>query len=260
LISREEDMKPVVVTLLSLLFVLPAAAQPIAESLIVPRFSVDTTSPSGTTTLIAVRNLTDLPLSVDLNYYTVTGTLQRSDTVSLAARAVKTVNLRDVPGLGVDPSGTATGYVEAFGPASVDGTPNFAGDFFQVDVGDDFATGERMRAVGDMCQIESLRFLEFPLPGSGTDFVIWLENPLGLGPSDPVSFRISFYTEAGNLLSSYTVRTNFHSLRFSASSFVSEPFGSARFDFRESGHGFVVADSSVEGRFSVGVASECELP
>lgn len=227
---------------------------------IVPLYEVDTSSASGTTTLFAVRNLTGSSRGVDITYYTVDGVEQRMDTLTLDARETRTVNVRDVAGLDVDPDGFKRGYIEVFGVAHNDGTPTFAGDFFQVDVGDDFATGERMRRIAEACEVESLRFLEFPLPGSGTEITVWLQFPQGTGSGDPFSFRVRRYDEAGNFLGTTSFKTDGHVVKFDASDLTAVPFGTFEIDFENASRGFAYAESSTQGRFSVGVDSQCELP
>lgn len=232
-----------------------------AESLVLPGFEVDTTSGVGTTTLFAVRNLTDGPLSVDVDYFETDGTLQRSDSVNLGAQETETVNIRNIPGLATDLDGFARGYVEIFGPGDPDMTPLFAGDFFQVDVGDDFATGNRLPRFIERCDVASLRFLEFPLPGSGTRLVVWIANPRGTGGGDPPSFTVQVYDEAGNPVGApIPVKTSLHSIEYDASDFTALDFGTLRFDFTNGGGGVVFAESSVQGRFSVGLDSQCEQP
>ncbi len=227
---------------------------------IVPLFEVDTSSVSGTTTLFAVRNLTGSSRGVDITYYTVDGLEQRSDFINLDARETHTVNVRDVAGLDTDPDGFKRGYIEVFGIADTDGSPTFAGDFFQVDVGDDFATGERMRRLSEACEVESLRFLEFALPGSGTEITVWLQFPQGTGAGDPSSLVVRRYDEAGNFLGTTSFKTNDHVLQISASDLAAVPFGTFELDFGNSGRGFGYAESATQGRFSVGVDSQCEIP
>jgi hypothetical protein len=227
---------------------------------IVPLFEVDTTSGAGTTTLFAVRNLRNSSNSVDITYYTVDGVEQRMDIVNLDPRETRTVNVRDVAGLDTDFDGVKRGYIEIFGVADTDGTPTFASDFFQVDVGGDFATGNRTRRIVDACEVESLRFLEFPLPDSGTEITAWVQFPQGTGGGDPASLVVRTYNEAGIFLGSTSFKTDDHVIKFDASGLTVVPFGTFELDFEGAGRGFAYAESSTQGRFSVGVDSQCELP
>jgi hypothetical protein len=243
-----------------MLRVLGSTPPPQPDIQIVPLFEVDTTSGAGTTTLFAVRNLTGSNNGVDITYYTVDGVEQRVDSVILGPRETHTVNVRDVAGLDTDPDGVKRGYIEIFGIARTDGTPTFGSDFFQVDVGNDFGTGQRTRRIVEACEVESLRFLEFPLPGSGTEVTVWLQFPQGTGAGDPFSFRVRRYDEAGNFLGTTSFKTDDHVIKLDASDLTGVPFGTFEIDFENASRGFAYAESSVQGRFSVGVDSQCELP
>ena len=229
------------------------------DRVIVPGFEVDTTSATGNTTLFGVRNLTGDPISVDLQYYTQEGDLQREDTVDLGARETETVNIRNVPGLDTDFSGIARGYVEVVGPSDPDQTPLYAVDYLQVDVGDDFATGENARNFGDLCSMESIRFFDF---ASGTRLAIWIANPRGPSPGiDPFSFTVQVYDEAGNAVGTpVAVHTDQNSLEMEAADFTAIDFGTLKFNFSNAGRGTVFGEYSADGRFSVGFDSTCENP
>lgn len=232
------------------------------ESLLVPFYLVDTTSPVGTTTLFAVRNLTGDTVSAEVEYFTVLGASQRTDPLTLDPFETVTVNLRDVGGLAASGDGFARGFVEVSTAGNPDLTPVLGGDYFQVDVGDDFATGDQLVRRIELCDRASLRFLEFPLPGSGTRLTVWIANPRGTGAADPVSFTVSVLDESGNVVGGLIgFKTNRHALDFQATDFTGLNFGTLRFDFSNSSGGTVYAEASAQGRFSVGVTSQCdELP
>ncbi len=233
-----------------------------AETLGVPRFSVDKTSGVGTTTLYAVRNLTNSPVSAGVEYFTTTGVSQRTETFNLGPYQTHTVNIRDVPGLAVSMEGFAEGYVLITTAGNPDMTPVLAGDFFQVDVGNNFATGDKLFRIIQRCTKASVRFLNLPLPGSGTDLTVWIDNPRGTGGGDPPSFSVQAYDEAGNLVGSpVNIKTISHSLRFNYSTFTGLDFGTLKFNFSNSGGGVVYAEASTQGRFSIGVSGQCdEIP
>lgn len=233
-----------------------------AEVVGVPYFLVDKTDPAGTTTLFAVRNLTGAPISGDVEYFTTGGASQRVDDLDLGPHETVTVNIRDVPGLFVGMDGFARGYVTVTTAGNPDMTPVLGGDYFQVDVGNNFATGDKLFRMIGLCNHASIRALEFPLPGSGTQLTIWIANPRGTGGGDPPSFIVQAYDEAGNAIGGATpIKTTRHALAFDASVFTGLAFSTLRFDFSNSAGGTVYAEASVEGRFSVGVSSQCdELP
>lgn len=235
----------------------------VVENLLVPFFRVDTTDPAGTTTLFAVRNLTDAHVSAGIEYFTVQGVSQRIDDVMLGPHDTVTVNVRDIPGLATAMDGFSRGYVEISTAGNPDMTPVLAGDFFQVDVGNDFATGDRLVRQIQLCTDASVRVLKFPLPGSGTVLKVWLTSPRGNGGGDPPSFTVQAYDEDGNAVGApIPVKTGNHALAYDAATFSAGlAFGTLHFDFSNSGGGMVYAESSVQGRFSVGVTAQCdEMP
>jgi len=231
----------------------------VAERLLVPFFLVDRSSPFGTTTLFAVRNLTSSPVSGTIEYFTRGGSSQRMEDLDLDPYDTVTVNVRDVPGLSVSMDGFSRGYVEITTGGNPDMTPVLAGDYFQVDVDDNFATGDKLVRRFSLCRDATIRFLRFGLPGSGTRLTVWIANPRGTGGGDPPSFSVQAYDEDGNPVGGATlVKTTLHALEFDASVFTGLGFGHLRFDFANSAGGTVYAEASTQGRFSVGVSSQCD--
>jgi hypothetical protein len=167
-----------------------------------------------------------------------------------------------VGGLAADGDGFSRGFVEVSTAGNPDLTPVLGGDYFQVDVGDDFATGDQLVRQIELCDRASIRFIEFPLPGSGTRLTVWIANPRGTGAADPVSFTVRVHDEAGNAVGGLIgFKTTNHALELQATDFTGLDFGTLRFDFTNSSGGTVYAEASAQGRFSVGVTSQCdELP
>jgi hypothetical protein len=231
------------------------------EMLLLPSFLVDTSSGAGTTTLFAVRNLTAEAIDVVVEYFRADGVNQLFDTLALGPRATHTVNLRDVGGLAADPDDFARGLVLLSTPGQPDGNPVIAGDFFQVDVGDDFATGDKLvRVPDDTCSEASIRYLQFPLPGSESRLRAFVNNPRGTGAGDPPSFVVDVYDESGVLATTVAVRTAEPVVDVSPATLGSDVpiFGSMVIDFGNSDGGVVFGEYQVGGRFSVGVTSQCE--
>lgn len=229
------------------------------ERLIVPFFLVDRVNPFGTTTLFAVRNLTSSPVSGSIEYFTQSGSSQRLDDLDLDPYDTETVNVRDIPGLATSMDGFDRGYVEITTGGNPDMTPVLAGDYFQVDVDDNFATGDKVARMVTLCTDATIRFLRFALPGSGTRLTVWIANPRGTGSGDPVSFTVQAYDEDGNPSGGpINVKTSLHAMEFDASTFTVLGFGHLRFDFSNSAGGTVYAEASTQGRFSVGVSSQCD--
>ena len=230
------------------------------ESLLVPSYQVDTLNPSGTTTLYAVRNLTDSAVTANLEYFDVSGTSQRADSIPLGPNDTQTVNVRDVVGLAADLDGYARGYVEISTAGDPHQTPVLGGDFFQVDVADNFATGDKLvRRSTDLCTESSIRFLAFPTAGSGTRLAVWIVNPRGAGLGDPASFTVQVFDENGTPQgSSFSIHTADKTLELQASDFAGAlAFGFLRFDFSASSGGVVYSEAQAEGRYSVGMTGQC---
>lgn len=228
-----------------------------SEELVLPFYRVAEDDPNGTTTLLAVHNLTSGPVTADVEYLTVDGASQRLDTLGLGAFETSTVNLRDVTELAGDPDGFARGFVRVVAPGGPDGVPALSGDFFQVDVGNNFATGDKLLRRGQICQHSSIRFLDF---GAGTRLPVFLAQPRGADENvDPPSFTVQAFDEAGNPESApQPVWAASHALELAASDFTDGSFGTLAFDFTNSDGGAAYAEYSAEGRFSVGLASQCE--
>jgi hypothetical protein len=230
-----------------------------AETLLVPFYLIDRTEPFGTTTLFAVRNLTGSPISATVEYFTRGGSSQRTEMLSLDPYETETVNIRDVPGLAVSMDGFSRGYVAITTGGNPDMTPVLAGDYFQVDVDDNFATGDKLVRQITLCDEATIRFLRFAFPGSGTRLTVWISNPRGTSMGDPPSFSVQAYDENGNPSGGLiSVFTTLHAMEFDASTFSTLGFGHLRFDFSNGGGGTVYAEYSTQERFSVGVSSQCD--
>lgn len=230
------------------------------ESLLLPSFLIDTLSPGGTTTLYAVRNLSNAPVNADVEYFDVLGTSLLSGTISLDPDETYTANLRDVAGLPADPDGYARGYVEISTAGDPHQVPVLAGDFFQVDVADNFATGDKLvRRSTDLCTRSSIRFLTFPFSGSRTRLGLWIATPRGVGAADPASFTVQAFDEAGNPHGPLIgILTDQHSLELEASDFAGGlSFGSLHFNFTNSSGGVAYSEAQAGGRFSVGMTGQC---
>ena len=230
------------------------------ETLLLPFYSVDGSSPAGSTTLYALRNLTDSTVSALARYFTTTGTSQLDDDLSLAPYETKTVNLRDVAGLAADGDGFKRGFVLFSTGGDPFLTPVLAGDYFQVDVGNNFATGDKLVRGGEVCNHASIRFLDFPLAGSGTRLTVWIENPRGTEAGDPASYTVQAYNEAGTAVGPMlSFKTDAHATEYpDVNTLTTLDFGVLKFDFTNSFGGTVYAEAFADDRFAVGVTSQCE--
>lgn len=228
-----------------------------SEELVLPFYLVDREDPTGTTTLYAVRNLTGAEQTVRVEYVAVDGSVASFEILVLGPYEIRSVNLRDVAGLPGDPDGFARGFVRIVAGGGADGRPVLAGDFFQVDVGNDFATGDELLRSGSVCDHASIRFLDL---GAGTRLAVYLAQPRGADETaDPPSFTVQVYDEAGEPDGApQPFWTDSHALELTAADLTALSFGSLAFDFGASSGGVVYAEYSAAGRFSVGVASQCE--
>lgn len=222
------------------------------DTLFVPFFEVDTTDPNGTTTLFAVRNANPSPQDIDVYYLSVTGAIVRQDSLTLGGLETLSRNVRDVAGLPVGAGGFARGFIAVDAPGEF-----LTGDYLQVDVGDDFATGERMLSLSDLCTGSEVRFVDL---GQPSELRVLIDVPRGTGPADPPSFTVHVIGEDGSLFPSTDVFTNRNALTLSSEDFTTLSFGTLVFDFANSSGGAVYAEYSAQGRFSVGLNSACLVP
>jgi hypothetical protein len=227
---------------------LEALSPPVGEALlVVPRFEVDTTSRTGTTTLFALRNPTDESTSVSVAYIGEDGSLLGEARRNLEPHQVWTVNLRDVDGLAVDDDGFARGWVDVYASGSTTSAPVVVGDWFQVDVEQGFATADPMPPfVG--CRASSLRFLDF---GGGMELTVFG----ALGPT----YTVEVFDQTGAPVGEpRVVETTGISSRLKLSDLTSVRFGTLAFDFTPAGEGHVFGHYRAEGRFSVSLPAVCE--
>ena len=205
-----------------------------------------------------MRNLTGATVNADLEYFDVFGTSQRTDSISLGPDEIHTVNIRDVSGLTADGDGFARGYVEVTTAGDPHQVPVLGGDFFQVDVTNNFATGDKLPRFTDRCTTGPSG-TSFPFSGSGTRLAVWIANPRGPSGADPASFTVQPFDEGGSPTDPVSeIHTARHALEFQASDFAgASPFGFLRFDFTASGGGILYSEAQADGRFSVGMTGQC---
>lgn len=221
-----------------------------ANLLLAPYF-VDPST--GDTTLFAFRNTSTSTVDVTVGYYGLNffAGPQFSEVVSLAPRATRTVNIRDKTGDLDLVGGVYRGFVRIFTDDD-----SLTGDYFQVDLGEDFATGDRMVTTEDFCQEHEIRFLQGGVIDGGTELTMVLNFGSGGDPmTDPPSVTVRTYTEGGTLLSTSTVFTDFNLVVLNASQLTSAPFGV--FEIEINGGGSVNATYSAAGKFSIGLNAAC---
>ena len=224
--------------------------------LVVPGFEVDVVDPEGPTTFFAVRNTTDAAIEVDVVYHgeEVTATPLRTDVFNLGPQQTLTRNVgSNLFGLPIDGDGFATGLMlisKSNGNAS-----GLEGDYFRIDSGNDFATGDRLVSSEDYCDQQEVRFVDF---GSGSRVRVLLAEPQGAAQP---SFRYTAYRESGASIFEVDVFASDHLNVFDVDALVPfQRFGTLVFDFSNSGGGFVTAEYSAFGRYSVELNAACRAP
>ncbi len=222
--------------------------RPTSDAWFIPLYSVDTTR-TADTTLWAARNGSDSVAHARVIYYTTKGEMQRLDAFLLAPHAVKTVNVRDVPGLEVDGDGLARGAVAIQPDEGV-----MSVDYMQVDVSQNFAVGRE--AFTEACRNWEARFLSFG-PGEGSVLTLFAE-PLGASPDDPPSILGDIYDEEGALVNSFAIRTDEVAFQVGVQELVEGEVQFGSIELLLAGRpGNVVVDHSAAGRFSVGFSAVC---
>lgn len=225
--------------------------------LIVPGFEVDTLDPEGPTTFFGVRNTSENEITVNVDYYgdVLVEPPLRRDVFMLEARQTLSRNVRsNLSGLAVPDNRFAAGLivVREAGQAGGVGPRNIEGDYFRVDFGNDFASGERLVTAADLCLRQEVRFVEF---GSGVELRILVNRPRG---DDGPSFSYTAYNESGAEVSSGDYFTANHLNVLGVNDLVEGPsFGTIVFDFSASAGGWVSARYSAFGRFSLELNSVC---
>ncbi len=230
-----------------------------------PYFEVETLDPNGDTVLYALRNESTAPIQVDIKYYEIDSPFapQRTDRVTLNAKQIHPVNIRDVQNLEIDPDGRKRGYIrfEVVGGASV-----LAGDFFRVDPGDNFASGYRLvnadpaSGADERCSVLSFRFLRGGLFSGGTRIFYWLDMNV-LPQADTIAYSV--YNEAGALIHTGLLgNIDRVASQIPIDQLLVGPAGSlnsgaVEFQFSGGVLGHVAGAINASGRFSVGFEGVC---
>jgi len=173
---------------------------PSAHLWFIPLFEADMVAP-GDSTFFSVRNEDGAENSVYLEYYDVGFVGQGAETIELAPHEIRSVALRNVAGLAVDPDGYARGMVR------ISPTYPVSVDSFQLETRNAFAVGGLAPVIDEFCSEWHTRFLRFASAG-GTRLVFLVNGPRGGDPGDPVTITGDVYAENGDFINSFTVRTD----------------------------------------------------
>jgi hypothetical protein len=231
----------------------PKSTVPEAGYWFIPLFEADMVVP-GDSTYFSVRNESLAANTVLLEYFDVFFGFQTDEAVELAPHEIRSVALRNVAGLAVDPDGYARGLVRinSLLPVSVDS--------FQLETRNAFAVGGLGWVIGDFCSQWHTRFLRFGAAG-GTRLVFLVNGPLGGDPGDPVTISGDVYTENGDFINSFTVRTDEWFFGLAVHDFVlgGVDFGTVELVINSSfaPAGLVEVRHQALGEFSVGYPAVC---
>ena len=219
--------------------------------LIVPGFEVAVDDPTGPTTFFAVRNTTNQEVDSQVDYYAAASTDPlRTDTFSLSEQATKPLDVRTNLSDLVIKDGMATGFIVVTEVGSTT-APRLEGDYFRVDTGNSFASGDRMVRPEDFCLKQEIRFVDF---GSGFQLRILLNRPRG---DELPSFSYTAYDQAGTVAVDGDFETSNYLSVLDVGELGGKSSGTVVFDFSSSGGGWVSAKYSAFGKFSVELRSAC---
>jgi hypothetical protein len=217
---------------------------------------IDDSGPLANATLFSLRNdnFDGTDAGVDIDYYDRFFDFVKGDSLSLSAIELLPVSVRAVGGLVAVPGAVNRGLVRI----ETDG--NLATDYFQVDFGENFASGDRGLLEADLCDFWRVRFLRFPGTTGGTVLSFVLNGPLGLAPAAPTIVG-EVYDQSGAFINSFTVRTNLWVTEIEALDLVvgETEFGTIliELDTEFSPGGLVLEKHSAFSKFSVGLAGSC---
>ncbi len=227
--------------------------------LLLPYFTVDIDDPAGPTTLFAVRNGSDSDITVRYDYFGAAGPNPQTEIFNLGPRAVRTVNMRSI----YETTDLATGHAQmtVVDPGSLAPTDNqevLSGDFFLIDLSNNFASGSRMlrASAPDLCSSWNVRFFNGGAFDGGTDFAFYAPGNTG-GVIPVVTGDV--YDEEGNQVT--TIELFSSDVSFEESSLelpLGVDFGAIEWRFREGVEGHVSALFKASNKFSVGLPAICQ--
>lgn len=273
-----------------------AAPQPTSD-LLLPYFEVDTAGP-GITTLLGVGNALDRPVDVSITLHTNWGLPVWQTTLRFEADEVKTFNLRDwllgdFPG--TDPGAAELAHIQAAlaGQASPadglyygssvandravgyvvlrtqgDRPDALWGDFFVVDVPQDFAQGDNLVDIdpakecgSGLCRRHALRFLSGGAFDGGTQLVVWTPRQIQPSPAEPLlaadqlAVEASVYDEPGRRVEERVLLALPVAKIAVADLGLAPPFG--WLDLVTETESYIGVDYSAENRYALSLRATC---
>lgn len=222
---------------------------------------IDDSDPFANTTFFSVRNdnFDGTDASVVIEYFDDSFVEQRTDFLDLAGNELAPINVRAVGDLVTEPGAVNRGFIRL----QTDG--DLATDMFQINFGENFASGDHGFRLEDFCTAWRVRFLRFPGATDGTVLTFIINGPLGAADTDPPTISGEVFTESGAFINSFTVRTGLWVLELSALDLVipGTDFGTIaiELDTFAAPSGIVLEKHSAFDKYSVGIAGVCkDLP
>ena len=226
---------------------------PLAGQWFIPYFKADKLN-EGDSTYFAIRSEGALSSTAVVEFFDVESNLQTTESYDLEPREVKTVAVRYVPNLSIDNDGYARGFlrISSLVPITVDA--------FQLETRNAFAVGGVGFVEGDFCTRWNARFLRFGSSG-GTTLSMMINGPRGTGASAPPTIAGDVYSESGEFVTSFTVRTDQWALEIPVPALVPAgvDFGVVELVINASffPSGIVEVQHQALGQFSVGHWAIC---
>lgn len=253
--------------------------------LILPVYDVAADTPTGRTTLWAVRNDADGPIDLKVQYFAAAQATEpeEEEVFELAAHETRTRNMRDaVHELGLPDFGWARFIALEHGDHLSVVPEAIHGDYFLVEPGDAFAGGSELLrdhvaefALGvpaapqhDLCRQAETRFFNGGFFSGGTDFALHAQWDVTAGYANPLAVG-AMYDEEGTYYGDCNITAPPHSAgHFSFTTITNTAilavvcpdlptFGTIEWTFASGVKGHVTSWNRAEGLFSVLVSGAC---
>ena len=220
---------------------------------------VDDSASDANATLFSVTNesFSENDTDVELTFFDAFFDEITDDFFTLGDNEIRPFNARLIPGLTI-PDGVNRGLLQ------IVANDEIGADFFDVNFGENFASGDRALTTLDFCSIWRMRFLQFPGPG-GTVLTFIINGPQGVEEEDPPTIAGEVFTEDGVFLNSFALQTDAWLLAVDALDLVigDTEFGTIVFQLNTtlSPSGVIFENHSAFSRFSLGLKGTCkDLP
>ena len=214
-----------------------------------------------------MRNRSDQTVTVLIQYFDTATPPEGEPAVSqveaLAARQVRTINLRDVVNVPINGYLIAS-VVDAQTLTPLPDMKVLTGDYFRVEPVDNFATGDLLIGVSGtprsgLCNRWELRYFQGGGFSGGTDFTFFVEENSGSGPIATGDI----YDETGQFVTQITIGFDGYAFEFNSEQLVAPPlnidvpFGVIEWQFRNGARGHVSSVLKALGKFAVGFSASC---